>query len=72
MQFLKPLLLGGLAYTIGAVMEFARWPYLIAGAVHPHDIFHLAVLVGAFCHWLFVWQFADGRVAWRSHNPDAP
>lgn len=59
--FFKPLLFGGLAYTIGGVMEFFGWLVVIPRVVHAHDVFHRAVLVGAFFHWRFVWQFADGR-----------
>ena len=58
--FIKPLLWGGLAYTIGAVLEFARFPILIPGVIGPHELFHVAVLTGAGCHWRFVHQFADG------------
>jgi len=61
-RFVRPLFWGGVAYSIGAVFEFQRWPIMIPGVVHPHEIFHLAVLVGALCHWYFVWQFADGRM----------
>jgi channel protein (hemolysin III family) len=56
--FIQPLLFGGVAYSIGAVMEFVRWPVLIAGVVHPHDVFHVAVLIGACLHWLFIWRLA--------------
>lgn len=56
--FVRPLLLGGLAYSVGAAMEFLRWPVLVRGVVHPHEVFHLAVLAGAVLHYAFVWQFA--------------
>jgi channel protein (hemolysin III family) len=56
--FVRPLLLGGVAYSIGAVAEYRAWPVLIPGVVQAHEVFHLAVLVGAFLHWRFVWQFA--------------
>ena len=60
--FVVPLLLGGAAYTIGGVTEFLRWPVLIPGAVHWHEVFHVAVLAGALLHYRFVWQFATGEV----------
>ncbi|MEX2142234.1 MAG: hemolysin III family protein [Pirellulales bacterium] len=56
--FVKPLLWGGIAYSAGAVLEFMRWPYIIPGVVHPHELFHLAVLIGALFHWSFVWRIA--------------
>jgi channel protein (hemolysin III family) len=58
--FLRPLLFGGLAYTIGGVMEFFGWLVVIPRVVHAHELFHLAVLLGAFFHWRFVWQIANG------------
>ena len=61
LAFVRPLLWGALAYTIGAALDFLRWPVLVPGVVHSHAVFHLAVLAGAFFHWRFVWQFADGR-----------
>lgn len=64
-NFVKPLVYGGLAYSVGAVTEFLHWFVLIPGVVHPHELFHVAVLMGVFWHWLFVWQFADGAPGMR-------
>jgi channel protein (hemolysin III family) len=60
--FVKPLLLGGLAYSVGGVVQFVEWLILVPGVIHTHDLFHVAVLMGVFFHWLFVWQFATGEV----------
>jgi channel protein (hemolysin III family) len=57
-RFVKPLLWGGIAYSAGAVLEFMDWPIIIPGVVHPHELFHLAVLVGALFHWSFIWRIA--------------
>jgi channel protein (hemolysin III family) len=48
------IVLGGVAYTVGAVADFARWPELIPGVVGPHELFHLTVIAGLSFHWLFV------------------
>jgi channel protein (hemolysin III family) len=61
-RFLLPLLLGGAAYTAGAVFEFLRWPVAVAGVVGPHELFHVMVLLGAAFHWRFVWRFACGTI----------
>lgn len=59
--YLRPLIWGGIAYSVGAILDFARWPVLIPGVVGPHEVFHLAVLVGISCHWYFVARLvADG------------
>ncbi|HEX8913030.1 MAG TPA: hemolysin III family protein [Humisphaera sp.] len=61
--FVRPLALGGVAYTAGAATEFLfRWPVLVPGVIHPHEVFHVAVLAGALWHFAFIWRFADGRV----------
>ncbi len=60
--FVKPLLLGGVAYSLGGALDFLRWPVVIPGVVHAHELFHLAILTGAFWHWTFVWQIATGEV----------
>ena len=56
--FVRPLLLGGLAYSAGAAVDFAGAPILLPGVVHAHELFHVAVLGGAALHWRFVWRFA--------------
>lgn len=61
-DFVMPLMLGGVAYSIGAIMEFLGYVVLVPGVIHPHDLFHVMVLVGAFFQGLFIWQFADGVV----------
>jgi len=53
-RFVLPLVWGALAYTLGAVAEFLRWPVLVAGIVGPHEVFHLAVLAGISFHWAFM------------------
>jgi channel protein (hemolysin III family) len=57
-----PLLWGGVAYSLGAIAEFLRWPVLWRGVIQPHEVFHIAVLLGAFFHWRFTWQFATGEI----------
>ncbi len=59
LNFIKPLLYGAFAYTVGAVMEFLRWPELIPGHIGPHELFHIAVLFGLGYHFLFIYTFAD-------------
>jgi len=64
-SFIKPLICGAGAYTVGALLEMLHWPVLIPGIVGPHEVFHVAVLAGAGYHWHFVTQFASGEVSSR-------
>lgn len=61
---LQLVLWGALAYTAGALVEFLRWPVLLAGILGPHEIFHLAVLAGIACHWAFIDGIASGEATW--------
>jgi channel protein (hemolysin III family) len=63
--FIKPLVLGGVAYSVGAITDYCRWPVIIPGVIHEHEVFHLAVLLGALYHGLFVWQIARGADSLR-------
>jgi channel protein (hemolysin III family) len=54
LDYLWPLIWGGAAYSAGAILEFRRWPVLVPGVVGPHEVFHVAVLIGVSCHWYFV------------------
>jgi channel protein (hemolysin III family) len=56
--FIKPLVYGALAYTIGAIMEFIRMPVLIPGVIGPHELFHVAVIAGLGYHFAFVLSFS--------------
>lgn len=58
LRCIRPLVCGAAAYTVGAILEFLRWPRLLAGVVGPHELFHLFVLAGIGCHWRFVWNSA--------------
>lgn len=61
-RYVRPLAWGALAYTLGGVTEFASWPILIPRVIEGHEVFHVAVLIGAFYHWKFVAQFAVPEV----------
>ena len=49
-----PLLLGGIFYSVGAVLNLAGWPVLRRGVVGPHEIFHLFVIAGSLSHFWFM------------------
>lgn len=58
LRFVRSLLIGGLAYTAGAVAEGIEPPALIEGVIRAHEIFHVAVIVGLGFHWRFIWRVA--------------
>jgi channel protein (hemolysin III family) len=73
-RFAHPVLWGALAYTLGALTDYLRWPVPIPGLVGAHELFHLAVLAGLAFHWMFIRSFASpempapGRVERRGHT----
>jgi predicted membrane channel-forming protein YqfA (hemolysin III family) len=48
------------AYTAGVVIIGLNWPTVIPGVVTPHELWHVAVIVGLSMHWKFTFQFAGG------------
>jgi channel protein (hemolysin III family) len=60
LRAIRPLVWGGLAYTVGAVADHFQWPVLVPGVVGPHEVFHFAVLAGIAFHWSFIYRIAGG------------
>jgi channel protein (hemolysin III family) len=57
-RMMLPLVLGGVAYTLGAAVEWADPPPLVPGVIRTHELFHVAVLAGLALHWRFIWLIA--------------
>ncbi len=72
--------LGGLAYAAGAVIDAVESPNLIPGVFGPHELFHLLVVTGAACHYVFIYGWADARMrkvnaflqAWKNRRGARP
>ncbi|MCA9231938.1 MAG: hemolysin III family protein [Planctomycetales bacterium] len=60
-HFVKPVLWGGIAYSLGGIMESFHWPVMVPGVVQWHEVFHVAVLIGLGFHWAFAFAIADGQ-----------
>ena len=61
-RFARPILWGALAYTVGALIDFLRWPVLVPGIIGQHELFHVAVLAGLSFHWMFISSFASPEI----------
>jgi hemolysin III len=48
------LMLGGLIYTVGFVIYYQKRPDPWPNVLGHHEIWHLFVLAGSFCHFLFM------------------
>ncbi|WP_368853935.1 PAQR family membrane homeostasis protein TrhA [Nocardia brevicatena] len=49
------LLVGGLAYSAGAVLYATRWPNPWPTVFGHHEFFHAATVLAALCHYLAIW-----------------
>jgi hemolysin III len=49
-----PLLIGGVLYTVGAVLNSLHWPVIVPDVFGPHEVFHLFVMAGSACHFYFM------------------
>jgi channel protein (hemolysin III family) len=70
-HFVRFVLYGAAAYTVGGVLEFLGWPLLLPGIIGPHELFHVAVLAGTAFFWIFVYQLADGTIPAPKHRERA-
>ncbi|HZW33647.1 MAG TPA: hemolysin III family protein [Isosphaeraceae bacterium] len=51
---LLPLPLGGVFYSVGAMLNLAKWPVLSPGVFAAHELFHFFVIAGSACHIVFM------------------
>jgi channel protein (hemolysin III family) len=63
---LAPLFYGGLAYSIGAVLDYTAGLVVVPGVVHAHEVWHVMVFIGAVCCWWFVRTIVDDDLAHES------
>lgn len=51
------LALGGLFYTVGAVIYIRKWPDFAPGVFGFHEVWHIFVILGALCHFIVIAAF---------------
>jgi len=51
------LVAGGIIYTIGAVIYGTKWPKINWKFFGFHEIFHLFVMAGSFCHFWLMFRY---------------
>ncbi len=56
LDFVRLLGYGGIAYSVGAILDFIESPTIIPGVFETHEIFHFAIIIGIVCHWRFIEQ----------------
>jgi hemolysin III len=49
------LAVGGVAYSLGAVVYALRWPDPVPRVFGFHEVFHLCTVLAAVCHYIAVW-----------------
>jgi hemolysin III len=57
LQAVALLGLGGLVFTTGFIWYAAEKPNPLPGVFGFHELWHCFVLVGALCHYLFIYSF---------------
>ncbi|MFA6162942.1 MAG: hemolysin III family protein [Methylobacter sp.] len=57
--FIWPLVLGGIFYTVGAIIEYHQKLTILPGIIGPHEILHIAVLLGIGFQWWFIVKALD-------------
>jgi channel protein (hemolysin III family) len=70
----KPVIWGGIFYSVGAIIDAAKGPILIPLVWGSHESFHLFVLAGLGMHWSLIAKLAEGSLvpfSGRSNSLDA-
>lgn len=52
------ILLGGLCYTVGAVIFLTKWPRLMPKSFSYHELFHVLVVTASILHFMAIWVYA--------------
>lgn len=53
------LILGGVFYSIGAIIFACNWPSLFRARISAHDFWHILVLLGSGAHYAFIVQIVS-------------
>lgn len=70
-RFIRDILGGGIAYSVGAILLGLQWPTLIPGVFGPHALWHVFVIMGVSLHWRFIAGLAGEDIAARGSAPHA-
>jgi channel protein (hemolysin III family) len=57
--FIRPLVIGGICYTVGAIIEYQHKLIILNGILGPHEVLHIAVLAGIGFQWWFIIKELD-------------
>jgi hemolysin III len=50
------VLVGGILYTVGAVVLATQWPDPRPATFGYHEVWHVFVVVASICHYVVIWQ----------------
>lgn len=62
----RSFVVGGGVFSAGALVYAVSWPVLWTGVIGPHEVFHLLVLLGAACHFAFVYRYCTAPISTSS------
>src|SRR5262249_36600581 len=48
---------GGIAYTLGVMVDVQNEPVFWPGVFGSHELFHVCAVVGTLCHFIFIWRY---------------
>lgn len=62
---------GGAIYSIGAVCDMLRWPVIWPGVIGHHEVFHVFVMAGSYCHYRFMIKVIISREDLSEPEPES-
>ena len=49
-----PIVIGGVYYSVGAILNLMEWPAFYPGVFGHHELFHVFVMAGSLAHFWFI------------------
>jgi hemolysin III len=63
---MQPVWIGGMFYTVGAILNLAGWPKLVPGIFSTHELWHLFCIAGSSLH---IWFMLRQVVPFKRPQP---
>jgi hemolysin III len=73
----RPVWIGGVLYSIGAILNVWGHPVIVPGVFEAHEVFHLFVMAGSLSHYWFMFRvvapyqrLTPDAASWERQSPD--
>lgn len=69
---LRLVVLGGLLYSVGALVYVFNWPALWPGVINSHELLHICTMAASLTHYCFVFKYVTPYERRANRAEEAP